>query len=148
MKSQIFVGVFAVLFIANSLFCHWIGTGTIAAQRDMRDAESRGEDPRTALERHPESGRRGGVLLVMNAPLLIGLGFIARSPDPGLGPLYWALLVIGSAYVPLIATLLGYMFLFPPKRFSQFPGVDIDDGSLAGEEKEEDDGDIPRHHPR
>lgn len=135
-RFQVFLAIYFLLLIANTIFCHYVGDEFLRAARQMHIVKEAGGEPAT-VEIADEQMARGGSLVAVNLPLLIGLGSIVRQPDPHPGLLYWTLLILGSTYAPFVVTMLLVFLVHAPRQPDSFPGVDLDDGSL---EDEEDDG--------
>jgi len=122
LRGQIYLGLFFILFISNTIVCHYAGTGHVRAAQTMaahRDDASFVAPESDLSELQKSFGR---LMVIMNFPLFMVVGFIVRSPDPGMGFGYWLALIIGSVYLPGIMTMLVYFLIHPPERL-QPPGV-------------------------
>ncbi len=122
-KSQIILALFFLLWIANAVFSHSVGTGFLENARKMKESELQGEGPQQAQVSEELMGG-GRVLLILNLPFLVSLGFIVRSAEPSAGFLYWISLLLGSAIVPAIITFLMGLWMTPPQQLRPLPGVD------------------------
>jgi hypothetical protein len=135
-KGQAFIALFFILMTANVIYCHGVGREFIITAREMAALAAAGGDPATVAVKQSTLGG-GHLLLLLNLPFLVGLGFIVRDAEPTMGLAYWSLIIIGSTYLPLIVTLCLFFLTHPPSHTGTFPGVEWDDGSLAEEEERE-----------
>ncbi|MCC6547234.1 hypothetical protein IT570_08705 [Candidatus Sumerlaeota bacterium] len=127
-KLRGFALFFAILWTGNAILSHWIAHEFLAQQPVTQSAKSL-DDAQMA---------RGQGLMIVNLPLFIGLGYFIRDSAPPNPIIYWALVIVGSLYIPLILSALLLFTIHAPRGPGQFPGVDIDDGSLE-DEKDLDD---------
>ena len=119
-KAQVFAGFFVVLWAANCALSH--ATGRVF----IREAKLAQNEEPPGPQEEQKRVRQGAGLLIMNFPLFVGLGFIVRSGEPGMGPLYWSLVILGSVYLPLLLTLFTYLLFHAPRGPRGLPGVDWD----------------------
>lgn len=136
LKTHLFLGSFFLLWAANCIFCHAVGRGFLD-----RAEEIRRNPPAEVVEdqRADESTiARGMLLMIANLPLFIGLGFILQGEDPGTGPLYWSLVVLGSVYIPFFVTICLYFLLHPPGAGNRLPGTSWDEEILEDDVDEHD----------
>lgn len=137
-KEQLFLAIFFLLWGVNCVGSHLIAKPFMQAAEELSRSTANVEQ-KTALARQDHRLGQGVSLLVLNLPLFIGLGFFVRAAEPAMGPLYWTLVVGGSFYLPLFATLCLFFTFHAPKGPRGFPGVDVDDGSLRGEDDPDDE---------
>lgn len=123
-REQLFLGLFFVLFTANAVFSHYVGTVYTSHAQEVNAALALGP-PAEPLPLLSESQLGlGRITVLTNLPLFVVLGLIVRSADPGMGFGYWASLVVGSTYVPFIITMLVYFLVHAPRDPRHFPGED------------------------
>ncbi len=130
LRLQLFISLFFILWIANTVVCHAIGHDFIevAKARRVEPAAAQVEDRQLA---------HGQGLIFLNLPLFVGLGFIVRQDAPGTGALYWTLLVAGSAILPFIVTLCAFLMVHAPTRPGAYPGVDLEDDPVEKDESDD-----------
>lgn len=133
-RAQIFFGLFFLLWFINCVLSHSVGREFLDTAQKMAELS---EEERAEFQPDESQQNQGFALLFTNLPLFLGLGLIVRGEDPGAGPFYWALVVLGSVYLPAFITLCIYLIATPPSAGISMPGVDWDDGSLP----EDDDDD-------
>lgn len=119
---------FVVTWMANALLSHYIA----------HDFLTKLPAPGTTQAIDEQQLGRGQGLMLVNLPLFIGLGYFLRAAAPPNPFVYWSLVVLGSTYIPIFLTILLFFTVHAPRGPGQFPGVEIDDGSLE-DEKDLDD---------
>jgi len=123
-RGQLFIAGFFVLLTVNAVFCHWIGTDFLAYASEVRLVKEAGGEP-SALGGQQQG--RGALLLLINLPFFIGLGFEVKSAAPGAGFLYWSTLIAGATYLPLALTLLIFLFVHAPGSIHALAGEEVVD---------------------
>jgi hypothetical protein len=134
-REQIFIPIFFMLWALTAIGSHVLGNDLLRAGREYRVAADE-EAPPELMER---LASRGTGLMVFNLPLFVGIGPMMRAETPAPTPLYWVLVVLGSAYVPFFATICIFFLVHPPSQPGTYPGVEWEDEEEIGEEDPDDD---------
>lgn len=137
-REQLYFALFFLLWMGNSILSHVVARGFLETAQQAAVLRAEGVAPETQIEVREENLAQGAGLLFTNIPLFLGLGWIVRADQPSAGPFYWALVVLGSFYVPLFLTMCAFFLFNPPGRGFQLPGTVADSEYLEDEDDHDD----------
>lgn len=119
-----FLHLFGVLFCLNIFTVHYIASDVFETSVMARARAEAGVAEGPTPEELASVNRKGFALLMLNTPVLINLGFAARSTPPERGIGYYCLLVAGSSYAPAFLCVLLFFLIHSPAKWGNLPGVD------------------------